>query len=88
MIEGGSFEEPPFYFLGAFFQPSQSPFRDESIHHPRLVGFLCLTGIGRIDKEFHRFFLRSKKEVAGEKLLPLQHRFFVEGLIHYFVIID
>jgi hypothetical protein len=58
MIEGGSFEEPPFHFLGAFFQSSKNPFRGETIHHSHLVGFLCLTRIGGIDKESHRFVLR------------------------------
>ena len=47
------------YFLGIFFQSFQNLFRRETIHHPHLVGFLCLNGIRRIKKGFHPFFLRS-----------------------------
>jgi hypothetical protein len=59
MIEGGSFDEPPFHFLGIFFQSPQNPFCGTTIPHPHLLSFLCLTGIGRTDKEFHRVLFRS-----------------------------
>jgi hypothetical protein len=67
MIKGGSFEEPPFHFLGTFFQSSKNRSMPISVNE-------SLT---------HWSMASIKKEVTGEKLLPPLNRFFVEGLIRY-----